>query len=434
MALNIDTTKAVIRPSDQQALVRAVFAADPNDEREYIEWKCGTDLATREGRVNTARTIIGFANRRVEEAAKFFEGRAYLLLGVEPESVCGTPPMDPAKIDDALQPYLGGDGPTWSVSPVTFQGAQILLFAVEPPQWGDRLHTLRRGYNQYQDGDIFVRRQGKTLRASTAEIRYLEERARRAASLIDVTVVLVEPSRIALVEPMDDYIESWIDQQREHFLSPLYEHRQQDWARGALGIRVPLPALTGLGDRRSPNEYAAEVERYLSAYKKALPDLVCAAAAARGLGRVGLKVINPSDHNVSGVEVRLDFDEAVAFDPDDELDRPDPPTRWASFELMHPRLSHIPRVWANRDYLEIDTHRKHVRFPNVHMRPLHDQELDPISLFTGAHHRGQTLSVRWMATSSEMSGQARGSLSIDVETDPIPTAALLEAIGREEDD
>src|SRR6266568_3161617 len=110
MTLNIESTKALRRPSELQELVRAVLLADPADEADWIEWKSQRPLTTPDGRAGVARHILGFANRHPDRAGRIAEGCGYLLVGVEPGNLFGADRIDPAELEAGLRPYLGDPG------------------------------------------------------------------------------------------------------------------------------------------------------------------------------------------------------------------------------------------------------------------------------------------------------------------------------------
>jgi hypothetical protein len=142
VAITVDT-----KPLDLTALVEAVVNAGPADESFWIEWKSDLDLTMAPGAFNTARTILGFANRMPDTAAAVCEGLAYMIIGAQPGKVAGTIVIDGANLEQALIKYLGGDGPVWSPHYVTAQGRDVLVIVVEAPKWGDDIHALRTGFN-----------------------------------------------------------------------------------------------------------------------------------------------------------------------------------------------------------------------------------------------------------------------------------------------
>ena len=150
--------------------------AAPEDETEWIEWKSCLDLSARSTRATLARHIIGMANRRVEEAARFAGGYGYILVGVEPGSRCGVTAVDPADLQPGIAPYLGSHGPRWTARYETIGGPPVLVIIVDPPQPGDPIHALHRAFAHYQVGDIFVRKLGSTGKADPGDHDYLARR------------------------------------------------------------------------------------------------------------------------------------------------------------------------------------------------------------------------------------------------------------------
>src|SRR5688500_15853364 len=114
MALEINTSHALRRPSDLLALVRAILSAHTDEETDWLEWKSTLDLTSHAGRVHLARGILGLANRMPERAAHYCEGLGYLVVGAEPGNLAGVSPIDTAKLDDGLKPFLGPPGPVWN--------------------------------------------------------------------------------------------------------------------------------------------------------------------------------------------------------------------------------------------------------------------------------------------------------------------------------
>jgi hypothetical protein len=292
MALDFDATKALRRPLDVQRLVRAVVNAAKEDETVWLEWKSTLDLSSKEGQAAVARCIIGMANRMPEAANRFCEGNGYVLVGAEPGQLLGVTPVDSADLDQGLRPYLGDDGPIWSPHWVEVDGVTVLIVITDRPKWGDAIHILRKGYTdkKLRDGDIFVRRPGKTEHASSAELQALSRRllARRAA--MNLAVELHEPSALAPLDTSPDAIERWIKFARENLLKPLREHQARERRRGFQTGRPPVSAMSAAityheqvkkfgreaaehaargfriepePEKRSPEEYEAQVECYL---------------------------------------------------------------------------------------------------------------------------------------------------------------------------
>ncbi len=183
MSLRFDTSRAPRTPRQLHDLVSAVGQAAAEDESEWIEWKSTLDLGTKETRATLARHIIGMANRRTGEAARFVEGIGFILVGIEPGGRRGVTPVDFADLERGIYSYLGPHGPRWTASYDTDGGAPVLIIAVDPPQDGDVIHTLHREYEKYRPGDIFVRKLASTEKADAGDLDYLAQRRVRQPTL-----------------------------------------------------------------------------------------------------------------------------------------------------------------------------------------------------------------------------------------------------------
>jgi hypothetical protein len=97
-----------------EALVRAIAAApDREPETDALEWKHTLELAGRRARFQLARTLLGFGNGTVAQAQRAFEGNDHLLAGVEPGSLVGVSPPDPAELENALHGLVANGHPSW---------------------------------------------------------------------------------------------------------------------------------------------------------------------------------------------------------------------------------------------------------------------------------------------------------------------------------
>ena len=181
-----DWSRAARRPSEREEIVDYIFAATSTpSETQWLEWKTDYDLTAVSGRLAVARQLIGFANRHPDRAAQHAEGLGYLLLGVEPGNLPGTVEFDSADLENWLSPYIG-DKIAWSPDYVRYKGTPVLFITVEAPRWGDDIQCLRQGAEDVggrhvPEGTIWVRKLGKTDRATPADIDMLGERARAGA-------------------------------------------------------------------------------------------------------------------------------------------------------------------------------------------------------------------------------------------------------------
>ena len=186
VAVNVDTSRALRTQEELLVLVRGIVAGLPEDELDWIEWKIAGDLTSKVTAGNMARHVLGMANRIPDRSALHVQGCGYLVMGAEPGSLRGIRPVDPAVLNQAVQPYLGptSEGPAWTPQYVSDGDVVVLVVIVEPPLPGHRIFTLRKEFRvgekddtkTYRAGTIFVRYPGRTEMAQPGDIRALEDR------------------------------------------------------------------------------------------------------------------------------------------------------------------------------------------------------------------------------------------------------------------
>lgn len=177
----IDTAKSFRSVQRLRELVRYVLGTSPDNETDWIEWKCGHDLTTAAGRFAVSKQIIGFSNRDPRRAAVHAGGCAFIVLGAEPGNLEGQPALDPSKVEAGISPFVGTDGPQWSPLTIDVDGKAVVVITVEPPDWGDPIHALRKHFSKAdgtaaKDGEVFVRRPGATHPGSSSELQMLQRR------------------------------------------------------------------------------------------------------------------------------------------------------------------------------------------------------------------------------------------------------------------
>lgn len=183
MALDFDVATHAHTPGQQLALLQAVYAAQPEDETDWLEWKRHVRLDTKADQFKLAKMILGLANRTAADAHRFVEGFGYVIVGMEPGHTEGTAQLDAADVDSRLMKYLGDQGLGWDLSYHTLEELSVMLITVRPPRAGDRIFTLRKSYQPeekgqgFEAGAIFVRSQTKTKPATPEQIEALTKRA-----------------------------------------------------------------------------------------------------------------------------------------------------------------------------------------------------------------------------------------------------------------
>jgi hypothetical protein len=346
VAVDVDFESRVQGASARLKLVNAVLEANDSDETDCLEWKVQLPLGKAEGNFEVARQVLGFANRDSVEAAGSFGGYAYLLVGVEPQTLRGIELIDPADLDKWISRYVGPDGPRWDAHFVALEATYVLVIEVAPPSAGDRVHTLEKGFDTFEAGAIFVRHMGRTTRATAGDIWRLVDRAAVSTQRVEIDVVPATDGTLSIapLDLSDESVDAYIQAERARLLSPLNQTRPLPPINALLGgssvraFQDSILAVQRIGwnkEKREPDEYRGEVDNYLDQLSRALTAVAVSMAVRRSLSLISLKVRNLTDKNFHGVEVRLQIDGEVfsahdedPADPDPEL--PSAPTLWGT--------------------------------------------------------------------------------------------------------
>ena len=430
MLKGIDTTRAARRPSSLQALVGAITNASPHEpETESLEWKSSLPLDEgAECRYGAARQILGFANRDPDRAAQAFEGCGYLVIGAEPGRVHGVSPLDPADIDNWLSEYLGQDGPQWRIDYVEMQGISVLVFTVEPPRWGDRIHVLRKGFGNAPAGRIFIRRAGKTIEAGPAEIHMLESRSQRGTQRIAIDLLgQVEEGLVdSFIADGSDY-RTWRDEERHRLESAISQYRAASadttiWNRSRFEREI-----------RSAETYDEEVETYLANSELRWQALIWEGLIYLRLAVLKLSIHNLSDRNFSGVEISLTLPAAVkpfldADEPETRLGAPTPPAPYGH-RTMARQIEQIRQVEPLQivpsPSVELSNDGNRVVFAPQDVRPHQMHLLPELYLAVPQPLVDDEVEVEWRATSTSADGDVEGVLSFPVSENPHQASYLV---------
>lgn len=486
LMLDVDTARPMRTHTQVGRLVAAVASAEPHDEADWIEWKSDLDLGCHEGQGTLARHILGMANRDPDAASRVARGCGYVLVGVEPGACPGSEPIDPADLEPRIQSFLGEDGPAWQPLWVTQEERHVLVVVVDPPAHGDPIHTLRRPFGKYDDGDVFVRRVGATHKASSSEIQRLVARTRDATEQgrLAVELVPIEAPRVTPLDCSPEVVSSWLDGERQRLLQPLEEHLASEAAaqNGADEVedydRLDDVSRTGhpvLGaestmshvakqmrlaseivgrirkpEDRSPDTYREQVEAYLNRAADVLEQVAADRHISEGACRIALAVRNTTDYPFRDVEVELyipgDCVRATAELADERLPRPPRPwgDRWVepysqlfSASVVQPGISESLFPDFQPQYfgpsLDIENHGSSTLiFPSVDLAARTFRTLDEFDLIVPAELAGQQLTAQWTARSTSVPGVVEGTLAIELTSEPVDAGALLDIDGGKE--
>jgi hypothetical protein len=357
--LDFDSSRAVMGLPERQQLIEAVLSASDADETQWLEWKSSLEMPKPHGQFTVAKAILGFANRMPDVASRWAGGHAYLLVGVEPGNLCGTPQHDGADLFPWIHKYAG-ESVRFDATYVPFDAGsgieQILFVDVAPPQWGDPIHTLQKTYQHFDNGTIFVRLPSQSVPARDAHIEALSTRLMRREHQMNVEVV-VSDGAFTDLHLDESKFEEALDARRDELLLSLPRPRRTSSQDGVIRIKsgedrlraqvsgkrgLSLRDLEELGrrnragealsdeeqqaldlhqehwssiagmsmqsvlsrDTRSPDAYRAEVDAYIEKCRQQLPSTLCVTGAVRQTALL-LRIDNQTDLMLREVQVTV---------------------------------------------------------------------------------------------------------------------------------
>jgi hypothetical protein len=450
--LSIDTSRPVRSRAEQQALVRAVFEAPAgSQETDWLEWKGPLALAGKSagGRAAIAKAVLGFSNRNPDLAARNMDGCAYFLAGVSPGALEGVAVVDAAQLEGQVAAFVGRDI-SWRADYVEVDGSNVLVITVEPPQWGDPVHPVRKTFNPegggrsaLQEGTVYVRHQASTERATAADMDMLSRRAaRRPGDQLAVDVQAAPETLLRAVDLTDVAIASYMEQEESRLLSPLTPFMKHIMGTSSAFKQSLLLGGTG-GEYRSEEDYRQEVGEYLNKLREALPVVLRARALLHEVARLKLAIVNNTDTTFTGVRVEVLLPPVLAVtewpqEMRDEGEPPDPPTPYGQAtragsglygSLLTPSL--IPRVGPIASFNTPDIERRldgvYVEYTPVDVRAQGVTPLPSVWLCI-EDLRTETVPVRWEATATNADKRLSGSFSVPVTPPPLAAAELMEEV------
>jgi hypothetical protein len=422
------------RPSERLAIVEYILATPNLQETDYLEWKIGYDLSTRPGAASTAKQLIGMANRDAIRAERHAEGYAYVLLGVEPGDLGGVEQWDSANIENWLSPFIGPDL-RYDAHYVSKDDREVLFLTVDPPRQGDPIYCFQAASEDLStrktipEAAIFVRHGSTTAPPTADDITRLTNRG-AASSATDAEIrdlrLELDASAIAVISA-----------------SMFTQERRTLWGRAyRRGMLAKLPnrasdphgifsiSMAGMGERRSPDTFTAEVLNYIGAITE--PEMwtrmIVNEAVKKERSVLRLNINNDSPENYENTVVEITFfsiGRANIFVRASEalrvLGLPDPPDEWGRSLIASPILASTPVITSTRSsHPEIEGRGSGevlVRYPEFRVRPHTQHALPALILTLPPHFAGMTIPIRWRATSSNTKSEFADDLELKLPGD-----------------
>ena len=468
MALDVDISAPIRSLAHKRELVTAIYNAPASEqETDWLEWKSVVELTAKRWRAELARQTLGMANRDPEMVAKWAGGCGFVVVGVTPGSLDGTPVHDNAEIEAWLTPYIGRapNAPEWASDYVEVDGKQILIVTVEPPQLGQPAWPCRKTYTPdrnkgedpkwaVRDGAVYVRHQASTEESTSDDIEMLSRRAAGSGRRLGrISLTLAPGCKAAAVDARQETIAEWETREREALkLPPRHPKLATAFPTDKLAgssLEASVNALAQLAaqmkdfplagfkpDTRTVQDYQAEVDGYIAKAIEAMPGVLIRKTRQRRLGRIALSVRNSTDDPIHKlrVEVVIAAKGVMALTDDDVPDArlPKRPimlgeARTSILDVMrvnapdYSSFLQTPAIRSIGAHVEIDnSNSTRLTFPAFDLYAETSADLEGFYLLTNVAHAGTTLLADWSVRANNMSGVIRGAFEIEV--DPhVPT-------------
>ena len=290
-----------------------------------------------------------------------------------------------------------------------------------------------------------------------------------------VSVLLAPGSRAVAIDIGPDTVEAWAEREREALQpppSPLPKPAEgerrtikvSDLPKDS-SLRTTAETLAGMSgaieaamkasaigagalgwesDRRTPEDYAKQVDGYIAKARKVLPSVLLKSAHARGLGRIRFLVRNNTDDPIHGlqVEVRIAAKGVMGLD-EDEIPAKDLPARPVMLGkggrnrfdylggvslagLTPPRYDYMTPAMSIGRRVRIDNSNSvTLTFDPLDLYAEEEADLEEVWLFANPALAGTTLTAQWNARSRDASGVMRETLEIEVDPVVPPIDDLL---------
>jgi hypothetical protein len=448
-------------------LLGAIEAAHPGDENQWIEFKANVDPATVEGRFTVAKAIVAFANRDPLTADKWMGGHAVIVIGLEPGNLTGTPDIDPADLHDKINALLAPPAPGWDATPVIYRDKHVLVITVDPPRQGHPIAVIGKSSGDAVDGQVFVRKVGKSARATSADIRRLSARLLSSGRSIDgITIRAEEHSQIAAVDYPRSWLDDWLYAEETRLLAPLNPpptrpmtaaerrlsgltdsvladiSKQADQARRIMEMSGSVTHE----ENRTEDDFREQVGAYLDECRTNLAEAFKDLRQSRAYG-LNLEITNTTGTNYEQVLVGLHIEgDVYGYEDEGYFSNlaeylPRPPRKWGPWTtnplLKAMQTSHmaslLPTISPSLGAMAprgpsptiINGGSVDVTCLPVHLYPKSTTHLLSIWL-VGDVPLGDSVQVTWTATATNIDGRLDGDFKIPVAPDSIDLSEELQ--------
>lgn len=429
----MDTSRPPHGERQRKALLAEILAGGDTAEKHYLEIKRQLDFSSKEETTKIAKFILGAANRLPTTAARDFGGYAVMVIGAEKGGLPGVPAgTEVLAIEQKINKFLLPGGPQWELerAPADTPGQEVLFILVDPPQDGDPIYLCRAELQgdkvNLGNGDIYVRVQGQTRKATAPEIDALMARAgKKSLPMPELMVTLKgDAHHIDLTpERLNQFIDSEVEEARTEHLSPPPSAPTQGSPLFA-GLNSQL--LLGLGSSSlSPQAFKRQALEWENQIRAEWQENLGRIAGAALPGLV-IELGNRQSTFLEAVRFDLTLEDAYGVDTEEaddvtsdklfppviEKQNPFDPHGLgllpANFNNIRPALSQYPLKWMNAGA------NLHITIELDQLRPGTPWVSDGDDFVVIARHHVTALSGTWRATVRGHHEAFEGDVSLPV--------------------
>lgn len=423
------------------ALVEWAAASGDSQERYFLELKSDVDLSTKHGWHKVAKFILGAAHRDPIKAAKRFGGYAVMLVGIGNGTASGIAPFEAKDLEREVKKFTGADGPGWDYEQIPVGDGHVVIAVVVDPPTGRIWPSLADGQGLF-NGDVYLRGDGKTEKATGAELQAMLARAATSGALSTLPAIAVEILGEVLAVRFDRRrLLTYIEDTAQDYLRDADAPERAPW----FGLQV---SQANLMERRPKDEFTRQVTRWRDA-AQAAPESGLGEIAARFAIGIRLRLTNTEKKSLRDVRVEVQFDDPVrALDWEDGDENahaelfPERPVAWgqdsiASLLGRNPIGPITPR--DSNGALRIaqsSPARFSLTLNLLHAKETFVSEEDDVVLvaFVESEFRGP-ITGRWTLTAGDVDDVLEGEVIVPVDYRDWATAiAMLVGDGPEDDD
>lgn len=413
------------------------------------------------------------ANRLPDRAKTTCEGLGFIVVGAAPGNLCGITSVDPARLDQLIEPYVGSvDGPRWTPTFLQDGGNTVLVVTVEAPEPGDRIFTLRKEFGGNRSGTVFVRKQGRTVPADAEDLDGLQRRLtaapRSSGASLDVRSVGNVPLSWIDAEATRPAIERWANERRNNLISQARAversrqepeqadeidltgltslqasiaamSRQQDSLRRAMHEAARIGSFLEEEDTRTIDEYIGQVNKWCEGLIEVSLEAFPGAYASKGHGVLAFEVENLGSRFLPDVEVeiRFEFDGASGSDEEPESRRlPSPPRAYGkpkprvdflSSGLIPPAIAapYPPDLGGIGRRTWVEDGSVVVKFDIGDLRQHATDVSDDVYVFVSRPPEDGVLHGTWKATVRDVDGVLTGAIDVVVADEAVDVVKVL---------